>query len=89
MIFGTYRTDAGPVSELEIETSETMQDHLLAFIKDPSTVSSNVGWPLFNPNGTNGGIMLEFGNGVAVQNVTGNHVEAACWNSSAIFPYND
>lgn len=89
MIFGTYRTDVGPVSQLEIDTSETMQDHLLAFIKDPATVGAVAGWPLFNPNGTDGGLILEFGNGVAVKNVTGNYVEGACWNTSAVFPYND
>ncbi|KAL4948838.1 alpha/beta-hydrolase [Aspergillus filifer] len=88
MIFGTYRKDAGPVSQLEIATSEKMQDAILAFLKDPATVSSVAGWPLFNPNGTDGGAMLEFGLGVPVRNVSGDYVEAACWNSSASFPYN-
>ncbi|KAJ5722124.1 hypothetical protein N7488_000159 [Penicillium malachiteum] len=89
MIFGTYRLDFGPVSPLEIETSETMQDHLLAFLKDPETFSSVASWPLFNPNGTDGGSMLEFGNNVAVQKVSGDYVEAACWNTSATFPFYD
>jgi hypothetical protein len=61
-----------------------MQGHLLAFIKDPAA-----GWPMFNPNGTNGGLMIEFGNGVAVKNYTGEYVEGACWNSLTVFPYND
>lgn len=81
-------TDVGAISQLGIDTLVTMQDHLLAFIKDPATVSSAADWPLFNPNGTDGGLMLEFGNGVAVKNVTGDYVEGACWNSSAVFPYN-
>lgn len=89
MIFGTYAKDVGTISQLEIETSEAMQDHLLAFIKDPATVGSVAGWPLFDPTSTDGGLILEFGNGVAVKNVTGAYVEGACWNSSAAFPYND
>lgn len=88
MIFGTYMTDTGHISQLEIDTSEAMQDAILAFVNDPQTASSVAGWPLFNPNGTDGGAILEFGFGVPVRNVSGDYVEAACWNSSATFPYN-
>ena len=42
----------------------------------------------FNPHETDGKPMLEFGNGV-VKNVTGDHVEGACWNTSAGFPNSD
>jgi hypothetical protein len=81
--------DVGAISQLEIETLGNVQDHLLAFIKDPATVSSAAGWPMFNPNGTDGGLMIEFGNGAAVKNYTGEYVEGACWYSSTVFPYND
>lgn len=49
----------------------------MVFIKDPGTLGSVAGWPMFKPNETDGGLMLEFGNGVAVKNVTGDYVEGA------------
>ncbi|KAH8657942.1 Alpha/Beta hydrolase protein [Xylariales sp. PMI_506] len=87
MIFGTYSTDVGDIPQLEVGTSETIQDYLLAFVKDPSTVSSTVGWPKFDANATNGGAIVEFGKDVAVQNVTGNYVDGSCWNTSAVYPF--
>ncbi|KAJ5278774.1 hypothetical protein N7478_004146 [Penicillium angulare] len=86
MIFGTYMTDAGEISELEIQTSETMQDYILAFLKDSSRVSSSVGWPVFHASEPNGGLILEFGNQTTVRNITGDFLEAGCWNSSITFP---
>ncbi|QKX64570.1 uncharacterized protein TRUGW13939_11745 [Talaromyces rugulosus] len=86
MIFGTYMTDQGDISELEVATSETMQDYILAFLKDPSTVSDTVGWPAFDADAAHGGLILEFGNGTAVKNITGDFLEGGCWNSSISFP---
>ncbi|GAT22659.1 para-nitrobenzyl esterase [Aspergillus luchuensis] len=86
MIFGTYMTDAGNISALEVATSRTMQDHILAFLKDPSTVSSTVGWPAFNATAPSGGLILEFGNRTTVKNITGDFLEAGCWDSSVPFP---
>lgn len=85
MIFGTYMLDVGEISELEVTTSRTMQDYLLAFLKDPATVSTAVGWPAFNASAPSGGLILEFGNTTAVRNVTGDFLEAGCWDSSAPF----
>lgn len=85
MIFGTYTTDGGEIPELEVATSQTMQDYILAFIKDSSTVGSTVGWPVFDANATNGGLILEFGNETTVRNITGDLLEAGCWNSSIPF----
>lgn len=85
MIFGTYMTDAGNISALEVATSRTMQDFILAFIKDPSTVSSTVGWPAFNASAPSGGLILEFGNGTSVRNITGDFLEAGCWDSAVPF----
>ncbi|PYH85809.1 alpha/beta-hydrolase [Aspergillus uvarum CBS 121591] len=85
MIFGTYMLDVGEISELEVATSRTIQDHLLAFLKDPVTVSTAVGWPAFNASAPSGGLILEFGNTTAVRNVTGDFLEAGCWDSSAPF----
>ncbi|GKZ64176.1 hypothetical protein AnigIFM50267_003637 [Aspergillus niger] len=85
MIFGTYMTDAGNISALEVATSRTMQNFILAFIKDPSTVSSTVGWPAFNASAPSGGLILEFGNGTSVRNITGDFLEAGCWDSAVPF----
>ncbi|OJJ42333.1 hypothetical protein ASPZODRAFT_77033 [Penicilliopsis zonata CBS 506.65] len=86
MIFGTYMTDAGEITDLEVTTSHTMQDFILAFLKDPQTVGATVGWPLFDAEAPHGGLILEFGNNTAVKNITGDFLEAGCWNSSYSFP---
>ncbi|GKZ29543.1 hypothetical protein AbraIFM66950_005380 [Aspergillus brasiliensis] len=86
MIFGTYMTDAGEISDLEVATSRAMQDYFLAFLKDPSTVSSVVGWPAFNASAPSGGLILEFGNRTTVRNITGDFLEAGCWDSAVPFP---
>ncbi|RMX86157.1 hypothetical protein D0869_03285 [Hortaea werneckii] len=79
MIMGTYPTDRAPgstISELEIDTSKVMQDYVLAFTRSPNSLPS-LGWPPFNPNATNGGLLLEFGNGTTVKNITGDYVFSA------------
>ncbi|KAJ5734140.1 alpha/beta-hydrolase [Penicillium malachiteum] len=81
MIFGTYSKQVGPISQLEIDTSITMQDFILAFLKDPASVSG-LGWDLFDPHDANGGQILEFGKGNPVHNITGDYLDAPCWNSS-------
>ncbi|OJJ42157.1 hypothetical protein ASPZODRAFT_77614 [Penicilliopsis zonata CBS 506.65] len=85
MIFGSYEIDVGEISDLEITTSQTMQDYILAFLKDPSTIGATVGWPAFDSGAANGGLILEFGNNTAVKNITGYELEAGCWNSSIPF----
>lgn len=44
MIFGTYLIAPGSIPELEVQTSEGMQDYLLDFITDPSSLPGR-GWP--------------------------------------------
>jgi carboxylesterase type B len=78
MIFGTYMTDVGEISELEVVTSEAMQDYIFAFLNDSSTVSSTVGWPAFDAAAPHGGLILEFGNKTAVKNITGDFLETGC-----------
>ena len=87
MIFGSYRLDVGEVPELEVQTSAVMQDHILAFLKNSSTVTEAVGWPLFEPNDTDRGLILEFGwNDTTVRTITGDYLDGGCWNSSQYFP---
>ncbi|KAJ5274040.1 alpha/beta-hydrolase [Penicillium angulare] len=84
MIFGTYHLDVGEVSQLEVDTSRTMQDFFLAYMKNSSTFST-LGWPAFNASASDGGIVLEFGNGTTVKNITGGWLDAGCHNSSIPF----
>ncbi|PWY82015.1 alpha/beta-hydrolase [Aspergillus heteromorphus CBS 117.55] len=85
LIFGTYRDQAGDIPQLEVDTSESMQDHFLAFLKDPNTVNTTVGWPAFDPEGPNGGEILEFGKGDPVHTITGDWLDGGCYNSSIPF----
>ncbi|PWY75007.1 alpha/beta-hydrolase [Aspergillus heteromorphus CBS 117.55] len=85
MIFETYILDVGEISELEVDTSATMQDYFLAFLKNSSTVGETVGWPAFLGNSTDGGTILEFGNGTTVGNIPGDWLDAGCYNSSIPF----
>ncbi|KAF3403509.1 Acetylcholinesterase [Penicillium rolfsii] len=85
MIFGTYVKNVGEISQLELETANAMQDYLLAFIKDPSTVSQTVGWPLFDPTRPEGGLVIEFGKDVPARNITGQYLDGGCYNSSIPF----
>lgn len=77
--------NVGEISELEIETSNTMQDYLLAFIKDSSTVSQTIGWPLFDPTGPDGGLIIEFGKYVPARNITGRYLDGGCFDPSIPF----
>ena len=87
MLFGSYADDVGPVVEpLEKETSEIMEDFLLAFMTDPYNGPQAMGWPRFNTSADNGGTLLRFGaDGKAAQNVSANDVQAVCFGEG---PYN-
>ncbi|KAL4758533.1 Alpha/Beta hydrolase protein [Aspergillus foveolatus] len=85
MIFGTYQDASGVIPQLEGDTSKPMQDHILAFMKDSSTVQETVGWPAFNPSSADGGKILEFGRGTPVKTITGDWLDAGCYNSSVPF----
>lgn len=89
MLFGTYETDVGAggdIPGLEVQASQTIQDYFLAFLKDPSTVNTTVGWPAFDPTAAHGGQIVEFGKDVPSQIVTGDYIDGSCWNSSAVYP---
>lgn len=89
MLFGTYADDVRPVVEpLERETSETMEDFLLAFMIDPYNGPQAIGWPVFNTSQDNGGTMLRFGaDGKAAQNVSANSVQAVCFGQGEYDPF--
>jgi carboxylesterase type B len=88
MLFGTYADGVGPAEPLEIETSETMEDLLLAFVRDPWTGLTNSSWPAYDSTAGNGGTLLRFGaDGKAVQQVGANDVEAVCYGKGPYDPF--
>ncbi|CAK1358867.1 unnamed protein product [Cercospora beticola] len=88
MFFGTYEDGVGPASPLEIETSETMEDLLLEFVRDPWNGLSNATCPAYDTTASNGGILLRFGaDGKAAQEVDADDVEAACSGKGEYDPF--
>lgn len=89
MLFGTYDNGEGPVVEpLEATTSETMEDYLLAFVRNPWNGPASIGWPKFDTSSENGGTLLRFGaDGKAVQNVDANSVQAVCFGKGEYDPF--
>jgi acetylcholinesterase len=63
MLFGSHPDFRGPSTEEEYQVSEMMQDHLLAFTKDPVSGPAQLGW-----TDTTSGQILRFG--VATQVVS-------------------
>jgi hypothetical protein len=88
MNFGTYFYDrtnstAGPTA-MEIRTSKAMQDHIMAFMKDPENGPPAIGW---NPY-TYGGNVVQFGaNGVPVQNASGYAIDGPCYGDGIYNPF--
>ncbi|KAM0720890.1 hypothetical protein Q7P37_003175 [Cladosporium fusiforme] len=78
MFFGTYLIAPGKISDLEVKTSERMQDLLLAFATDPASLPEK-GWPPYLTEDADGGKLARFGaDGQVLQTVKGNQVEGAC-----------
>lgn len=86
MIFGSYADAAGEITQLEVETSEKMQDFILAFLKNSSSLPTTLGWVPFDASDPDGGLIVEFGHNLPVQNITGDYVDGGCYNSSIPFP---
>lgn len=79
MLFGTYPIAPGPIPTLEMETSAEMQDLLVSFVLDPASLP-DAGWPEYNTSASNGGQLAQFGaDGRAVQYVSGDSREGACY----------
>ncbi|KUJ12216.1 carboxylesterase, type B [Mollisia scopiformis] len=78
MLFGTYKITPGVITDLEIHTSEQMQDHFLDFVADPTSLPQT-GWPEYQTSASGGGQIAQFGaDGQVVQYVSGDSVEGAC-----------
>lgn len=78
MLFGTYLIAPGEITNLEVETSEQMQDYLFDFVNEPSSLPQN-GWPEYEVLQSGGGKLAQFGaDGQVVQFADGDTVEGAC-----------
>lgn len=81
MNFGTYGllTDLANSTKFEIEVSQKMQDHILAFAKDPYHGPQKIGWePSSSSNGSSGELIRFGANGNAIQYVNAIEVDGAC-----------
>ena len=81
IIFGTYHLLDGiaNTTSFEVEVSRSLQDHVLAFAKDPFNGPQTLGWnPLVTTN-AHGGALLRFGaGGQVVQHVDGDEINGVC-----------
>lgn len=74
MLFGSHADFRGASTPEEIATSESMQDHLLAFVSDPIAGPEKIGWA-----DSKSGAFLRFGaDGVAVTTIDVEEVDGAC-----------
>ena len=85
MLFGSYGIAPGVIPELEVETSEKMQDYFLDFVSDPGSLPQN-GWPEYVVSQAGGGKLAQFGaDGNVLQVVDGDSVEGACHIPGAVY----
>jgi acetylcholinesterase len=56
MMFATHQDYRSTSTEFEFEVSKAMEDHLLAFMKDPVNEPASLGWKSYAEGG-----MLRFG----------------------------
>ncbi|KAH7321324.1 acetylcholinesterase [Stachybotrys elegans] len=82
LIFGTYELldHIAPSTEYQRQVSESMQDHILAFVKDPYNGPQEMGWQPMVVSEPNGGQILRFGgsSGKVFEFVDGIDVDGAC-----------
>jgi carboxylesterase type B len=81
MNFGTYGflTNLANTSKFEAEVSRKMQDHILAFAKDPYHGPQKIGWKPIVASNRFGGEVIRFGaNGSVIQYVNGIEVDGTC-----------
>jgi carboxylesterase type B len=80
--FGTYRLldHIANTTQFEIDVSLSMQDHILAFVKDPyNGPQETMGWKPMVASDPNGGDLIRFGaDGVVSQHIDGVEVDGVC-----------
>ena len=81
--FGTHQDFRSTSPPFEFAVSQSMQDHLYAFLLDPLEGPRKIGWPTYSS-----GKMLRFGaDGKVVQNVTLQEVEGVCTGNGTYDPF--
>ncbi|KAL1612322.1 hypothetical protein SLS60_000548 [Paraconiothyrium brasiliense] len=81
MVFGTYDfiKGMGEVPQLEVETSRAMQEHVLAFIRDPLYGPQKLGWRAVDARNPQNGTLIRFGTGgKAIEYVNSLEVDGVC-----------
>ncbi|TVY49271.1 Cholinesterase [Lachnellula cervina] len=82
IVFGTYGLLDGiaNTTSFEVEVSQSMQDHVLAFVKDPfNGPQKTMGWNPLVASDPQGGDLIRFGaDGKVSQHVDGVEVDGAC-----------
>lgn len=82
LIFGTYGLldHIADTTEFQVEVSESMQDHILAFARDPYNGPQKLGWLPMDTRQANGGDMIRFGgkSGKVVTHVDGIELDGVC-----------
>lgn len=82
LIFGTYEllNHIADSTEYQAEVSRSMQDHILAFVKDPYHGPQTLGWEPMIASEPNGGDLLRFGgsSGKVSEHVDGIEVDGVC-----------
>lgn len=82
IVFGTYGLldHVANTTEFEVEVSQSVQDHILAFVKDPySGAQTKLGWQPMVASDPHGGDLIRFGaNGKVSQHVDGVEVDGVC-----------
>lgn len=81
LVFGTYNLveGVGELPEVEVQTSLAMQEHILAFMRDPYRGPQELGWKAVDARSPRGGKLLRFGaGGKAVQYVNSVEVDGVC-----------
>lgn len=79
MFFGTYLIALGATRELEMQTSEKLEDLMLDFVRDPASLAA-ARWPEHATNATDGGTVAQFGaGGQTVRYVSGESIDGACY----------
>ncbi|RGP71904.1 chlorogenic acid esterase precursor [Fusarium sporotrichioides] len=91
LIFGTYglMDHVANTTQYQLEVSLSMQDHILAFFKDPYDGPQKLGWEPMVTSEENGGFLLRFGgsSGKVVENVRGLDVDGVCSGISEYMPF--
>lgn len=80
--FGTYElmNYVANTTQFEIDVSQSLQDHILAFVTDPyNGPQTTLGWNPMNTSEPNGGDLIRFGaDGIVAQHVDGIEVDGIC-----------